>query len=106
MRIMFREDVKRVKACNIYTDSQPAIKVLINPRRQFGQQIIRSTLDNIDTIIKAGMQGIYIPGEHQQIDGNEEADKEAKRALRAPELSSKRFPYHPLNRREKWQSRT
>ena len=89
---------QHVKACNIYTNSQPVIKALINPRRQSGQHIIKSTLDKIDTINKVRIKvTIYwVPG-HQEIEGNEEADKEAKRAARTPELStSKSFPYNPL----------
>ena len=88
---------QQANECNIYTDSQAAIKALVNPKRQSGQQIIKMTLDNIDTAVTE--EGLklsihWIPG-HQDIAGNEEADGEAKNAARTPDLGDK-FSHSPL----------
>jgi len=69
--------------CRIYTDSQTAIKAIERPRRQSGQSIIKDLLDCIDEIIEEHAQAqieiMWIPG-HSDIQGNERADTEAKKA--------------------------
>ena len=81
--------------CHIYTDSQAAIKAIINPGKQSGQAIIKATLDKIDHLINRTHLTIHwIPG-HQQIKGNEQADAEAKKAAQNSALGSK-HPHSPL----------
>src|SRR5215470_5323893 len=75
--------------CYIYTDSQAACMSITKPRRQSGQSIIISILDQIDKIgPQQQLNIVWIPG-HQDIEGNERADKEAKIAAQSPEISQK-----------------
>ena len=80
-------------SCRIYTDSQTAIKAIERPRRQSGQSIIKDLLDCIDeTMDKNGclqIDIIWIPG-HSEIQGNERADAEAKKAAADPNLNQLR----------------
>jgi ribonuclease HI len=83
---------------NIFTDSQAAIKAIINPRRQSGQAIIKEFLDCTDDIMETKPQQqitiTWIPG-HTEIQGNERADAEAKKAAMNPKMSLP-FKYKPL----------
>src|SRR5215510_5360332 len=80
---------------HIYTDSQAAIKAIMNPGKQSGQAIIKTTLNKIDHLTNRTHLTIHwIPG-HQQIKGNEQADAEAKKAAQNPNLSRK-YPHSPL----------
>ena len=86
---------QKAQSCHIYTDSQAAIKAITNPQRQSGQAIIKTTLDKIDRLTSTTQLVIHwIPG-HQQIEGNEQADTEAKKAASDPKLGSK-HPHSPL----------
>ena len=84
--------------CHIYTDSQASIKAIENPQQQSGQAIIQDFLNCIDDVAAKhpGLQFtiIWIPG-HAEIDGNERADAEAKKAALDP-LLSRSFKYRPL----------
>ena len=82
----------------IYTDSQAAAKAIDRPRRQSGQTIIKDILESIDELTLKYMhmyvEIIWIPG-HAEIEGNECADTEAKRA--ATDLTlSRPHNYKPL----------
>ena len=76
----------------IYTDNQS----INNPQRQSGQAIIKDFLDCVDDIKDKHphlhIKIIWIPG-HADIDGNERADIEAKKAAINPPTS------RPYNRR-------
>jgi RNase H len=76
-------------SCRIYTDSQTAIKAIERPGRQSGQSIIKDLLDCIDEIMDEHrhlqVDIIWIPG-HSEIQGNERADVEAKKAAADPTL--------------------
>ena len=82
----------------IYTDSQAAVKAIDRPQRQSGQAIIKDVLESIDHISskhkELQIEIVWIPG-HTQIEGNERADVEAKRAARDPTLSCP-HKYKPL----------
>jgi RNase H-like protein len=82
----------------IYSDSQAAIKAIAKPRRQSGQAIIKAILDSIDRAIQESPQlritVAWIPG-HQDIEGNEIADTEAKKAATDPTLSGP-YKHKPL----------
>ena len=74
----------------IYSDSQASMKAIDHPRRQSGQTIIKDILDSIDEVTNEHkhlqIEIIWIPG-HAEIEGNEHADAEAKRAAKDPTLS-------------------
>src|SRR5439155_22096760 len=67
-------------------------------RRQSGQAIIRDILDSIDDIANhhshLQIEIVWIPG-HAEIEGNEIADKEAKRAAQ-DQASNQPFKHRPL----------
>ena len=76
--------------CNIYSDSQAAIKTLINSQKS-GQAIIKDFLDEVDHLlhqhnIKIGI--FWIPG-HEEIHGNEKADKAANEAALNSNINAK-----------------
>ena len=74
----------------IYSDSQASVRAIDHPRRQSGQTIIKDILDNIDEVVNEQgylqIEIVWIPG-HAEIEGNEKADTEAKRAAKDPTLS-------------------
>ena len=75
---MLRDDWHKYHTCRIYSDSQAIDK----PRRQSGQAIIKEILDSIDITRKhpqLRITVVWIPG-HREIEGNEQADQEAKKA--------------------------
>src|SRR5947207_4453726 len=75
-------------ACQIYIDSQAAGDFLSQLKRPPAQSLIMAILDILDTApLTHHVKLIWIPG-HIDIDGNEQADKEAKRAATDPSLSS------------------
>ena len=82
----------------IYTDSQAGIKAIDHPRRQSGQTIIKDVLDSVEEIANENtnlqIEIIWIPG-HAEIEGNERADMEAKKAATDPTLS-RPHNYKPL----------
>jgi len=81
----------QITECHIYTDSQAAIKAINNPRRQSGQQITKEVLDCIDEATRTHpslqITIIWIPS-HSEIEGNEQVDREAKKAALLPEIST------------------
>ena len=85
-------------SCRIYTDSQTAIKTLERPQRQSGQSIIKDLLDCIDGITSnpthPQIEIMWIPG-HFEIQGNERADTEAKKAAADSTLTQLR-KHRPL----------
>jgi ribonuclease HI len=76
--------------CCIYTDSQAAGTSITKPKRQSPELIIRSILECADTMLNAKpprkLTIEWIPGD-RDIEGNERADVEAKRAA----LDASRF---------------
>jgi ribonuclease HI len=86
------------RTCRIYIDSQAAIRAIDHPRRQSGESIIRDILDSIDEITNEHpdlrFEIVWIPG-HAEIEGNEMADAEAKKAALDPTLSQA-YNYMPL----------
>ena len=101
--------------CRIYSDSQAALKAIDRPHRQSGQEIIRDTLDHIDEITNdhkhLQVEMVWIPG-HSDIEGNEQADAEAKKAAINPilrqshkhrPLKSGRARYIKTAAKEQWQ---
>jgi len=84
--------------CRIYTDSQVAVRAMDYPRRQSGQTIINDLLESIDEIVNEyshiQIEIVWIPG-HAEIEGNELADMEAKKAATGPTLSQP-HKYKPL----------
>src|SRR5208282_4442911 len=81
-----------------YTDNQSAIKATNHPRLQSGQAIIKDFLDYVDDIKDKHphlhIKIIWIPG-HADIDGNERADVEAKKAVTNPS-TSRSYNHRPL----------
>ena len=87
------------RTCRIYIDSQAAIlKAIDHPRKQSGQIIIKDILDSIDAITSEHthlqFEIIWIPG-HAEIEGNELADTEVKKAATYPILNQPQN-YKPL----------
>jgi ribonuclease HI len=84
--------------CRIYSDSQAALRALDRPRKQSGQEIIKDILDQIDQITNGRehlqIEMVWIPG-HSDIEGNEQADTEAKKAAINPALKQ-RHRHKPL----------
>ena len=74
------------------------MKAIDKPRRQSGQAIIKELLDTIDKVSREHPQLriiiTWIPG-HYEIEGNERADTEAKKAATDPTLSAP-FKYNSL----------
>ena len=99
----------------IYTDSQAGARAIDHPRRQSGQTIIKEVLDCIDESTKTTQRQIeimWIPG-HAEIEGNERADVEAKKAatditLRQPHkykpLKSARARHIKAAAKKQWQT--
>ena len=98
MVAQYLHDESKCTTSNIYTDSQAAIKAINNPCRQSGQAIIKDFLDCTDDIMEANPQQqitiTWIPG-HAEIQGNERADAEAKKAAMNPGISQP-FKHKPL----------
>ena len=82
----------------IYSDSQASVKAIDHPRKQSGQTIIKDILDSIDEVVNEHkhlkIEIVWIPG-HAEIEGNEHADAEAKKAAKDPTLSQA-HNYKPL----------
>jgi ribonuclease HI len=72
--------------CQIYTDSQAAGVSLSQLKRPPAQSLIKAILDTLDEAPQSQLVKLtWIPG-HVDIDGNEKADEEAKRAATDPTL--------------------
>jgi ribonuclease HI len=97
--------INNVEKCRIFSDSQAAIRALMNPRKQSGQAIIKDILDEIDRLLlyEVDFTINWIPG-HEEIHGNEKADEAAKKAARDPTInrtSSWKYTHHPLKSAQK-----
>ena len=94
---MWQNHVHDYPQCYIFIDSQAACSSIQQPRRQSGQCILTSILDRFDQIMEYNPQRklkiIWIPG-HMDIEGNEYADQEAKRAAIDP--TARQFRHPPL----------
>ena len=92
-----RDDHEQIE-WRIFTDSQAAIKATDNPHRQSGQAIIKDFLDRVDDISDKyphlHIKIIWIPG-HAEIEGNERADAEAKKAAIQSSMS-RPYNHRPL----------
>ena len=79
---IIREKIHVVKA-NILLDNQAAIQSMTRRRHQSGQQLIHEAQEAIEDIISErphlSLSISWVPG-HSNVQGNEEADKHAKRA--------------------------
>ena len=84
--------------CHILTDNQATCASITKPKRQSGQTIIASNLDQIDHATynepQCQINITWIPG-HMDIEGNERADAEAKHAATTP-AASLSFKHRPL----------
>jgi ribonuclease HI len=82
MAVVHAKDLTQTESL-IFSDSQPARKLLARPKRQSGQAIIERILDEIDTLYlntpSYAMQFKWVPG-HVGIEGMEKADQAAKKA--------------------------
>ena len=83
---------------NVFTDSQAAIQAVNRPHRQSGQSIIKEFLDTIDEAVlenpELQVALTWVPG-HSEIEGNEMADAEAKKAAINP-MAARPFHHRPL----------
>ena len=92
------QENKERRMWNIYTDSQAAIQAANRPFRQSGQSIIKEFIDTIDTAVienpELKIALVWVPG-HSEIEGNEIADTEAKKAATDP-AAARPFHHKPL----------
>ena len=92
-------ELEEYTGCNIYIDSQPAIKATTKPERQSGQAIIREVLDSIESLQaqcpKLRIELVWIPG-HMDICGNEVVDKAAKESALSKGTNETAFHHKTL----------
>jgi len=92
------QENKDSQTWNIYTDRQAAIQAVNRPFRQSDQSVIKEFIDTIDTVTteKSELQItlVWVPG-HSEIEGNEIADAEAKKAATDPDVAIL-FNHKPL----------
>jgi ribonuclease HI len=89
---LFERKIEEYPNVHIFTDNQATIQTIESPGRQSGQYIIKGILDIIDRIytIKptCNIHIEWVPG-HENIDGNEQADRAAKAAANSINPQSK-----------------
>jgi ribonuclease HI len=76
---------QRTTSFRVFTDSQSALKVLRNPRRQSGQHLIKEILQHSHDLLGLGGPSItfhWVPG-HANVPGNERAHSAARAATEA-----------------------
>jgi ribonuclease HI len=80
-----KECPRHYSQCNIYADNQSAITAVLQPGQQSGQYILRNIYDNLEKIQENRPQLTFhiewVP-RHMDIEGNDKADEEAKRAAK------------------------
>lgn len=86
--------------CIIYADSQAAVQGIHKPSKKSGQQVITAALTKIESHIESRNMTVgfsWIPG-HEDIEGNEDADKAAKEAAYSggTDASIPITKHHPL----------
>ena len=86
--------------CIIYANSRAAIRGVNSPNKQSGQEILISTIHKIQSLVTTRNMTIkieWVPG-HENIHGNEEADKAAKEAAQSKgdDVNIPRSTYRPL----------
>jgi hypothetical protein len=82
--------------CYIFVDNQSSIQAIDKPKQQSGQYIISNILESLDEL-QAQRPNLefrieWVPG-HMDIDGNEKADEEAKRAA-CEKITEEQAPLH------------
>ena len=95
---MAEESDEQFHRCYIYVDNQASIQAVERPKQQSGQYIIRDILQKLQEVqhLRPNLKFIieWVPG-HMDIDGNEKADKEAKRAA-LEQLAGEPTPQYKL----------
>jgi len=85
--------------CYIFVDNQSSIRAIDKPKQQSGQYIISNILESLDEMQVQRPNLVFriewVPG-HMDIDGNEKADEEAKRAAREKITEGQAPPDHKL----------
>lgn len=85
----------RIQSATILLDNQPAISSLRDYRPKPGQYLTSCFNQEVERLLKAkphlSIHVAWVPG-HQDVEGNERADEEAKRAARGESSASAELP--------------
>jgi ribonuclease HI len=86
---MARNTSEMYRECNIYADSLSAITATVKPVRQSGQSTIMTAISSIEALQRKNpsirITITWVPG-HRGIEGNDIADREAKKAATDNEI--------------------